>query len=283
MIKELFNKFDRLGKPAKFVLALVLLGGLGVLDYVTGYEIAFSLFYILPVSLVTWAVGRRPGILMSAAAALVWLGADLASGHAYQNPLIPAWNTGIRLSFFVIVTILLSVTRKAMEREKELARVDGLTGALNGRFFYELAGKEIDRLQRYRRPFTLAYLDIDDFKSINDRNGHSVGDETLCAVVDSIKKLTRKTDILARLGGDEFVLLMPETDDASARLVLPKLQRGLIEEMRKRGWQVTFSMGVVTCLAAPPSIDQLVKSADELMYSVKQSGKNAITYALCEG
>ena len=147
----------------------------------------------------------------------------------------------------------------------------------------DLVQSEIDRLQRYQHPLTLAYIDLDNFKTVNDQLGHVTGDQVLRAVVSSVKKNIRRTDIVARLGGDEFALLLPETNQESARVVLSKVQDGLLEEMRINNWPVTVSIGVLTCRVAPPSTDALVSMADELMYSVKHDGKNGIKYATYAG
>jgi diguanylate cyclase (GGDEF)-like protein len=219
----------------------------------------------------------------SLAGAIVWFWADVASGHPYLHPLIPVWNTIIRLGFFVIITLLLSALRRATERERDLARRDNLTGAVNSRFFYDLAQMEIDRFQRYEHPFTLAYIDLDNFKAVNDRFGHPAGDQVLRIVVSSARKYLRKTDVFARLGGDEFVLLMPETDEESARVALSKIQDGLMEEMRLGDWPITFSIGVLTCRVAPHTTEELVRMSDELMYSVKRDSKNGIKYSTYAG
>lgn len=260
-----------------------LIGGVGILDFLTGYELAFSLFYLIPVSLVAGLTSRRLGILASLASAFIWLIADVAAGNSYSNPFLYAWNTLIRLSFFVITVFLLSTLRRALERERELARTDYLTGAVNSRLFYDLVQMEIDRFQRYKHPFTLAYIDLDNFKTVNDQFGHSMGDQVLRTVGSSTKKHLRKTDVVARLGGDEFALLLPETNQESARVAISKLQGDLLEEMRQSNWPITFSIGVLTCSAAPHATDELVRMTDELMYSVKLNGKNAIKYSTYAG
>jgi diguanylate cyclase (GGDEF)-like protein len=281
---NIFEVLENPGKPfLVLAIAFTLTGIIGVVDFLTGYEIAFSLFYVLPVALVTWRTTRQLGLVTSFVGAIVWFWADVASGHPYPNPLIPAWNTLIRFGFFVIITLLLSELRRATEREKELARMDNLTGAVNSRFFYDLAQMEIDRFQRYEHPFTLAYIDLDNFKAVNDRFGHLAGDKVLRAVVGSARKYLRKTDVIARLGGDEFVLLLPETSEESARVVLPKIQDGLLEEMRQGDWPITFSIGVLTCRVAPHTTEELVRMADELMYSVKRGSKNGTEYATYAG
>jgi diguanylate cyclase (GGDEF)-like protein len=281
---NLLEILEKQGNPY-YVLAaaFTLTGIIGVVDFLTGYEIALSLFYVLPVALVTWLTSRRFGLVTSLAGAIVWFWADVASGHPYPHPLIPVWNTIIRFGFFVIIALLLSALRKAMERERELARRDNLTGAMNSRFFYDLAQMEIDRFQRYEHPFTLAYIDLDNFKAVNDQFGHPAGDQVLRTVVNSAGKYLRKTDVFARLGGDEFVLLLPETNEESARVALSKIQDGFIEEMRLGNWPITVSIGVLTCSAAPHTTEELVMMADKLMYSVKRDGKNAIKYATYAG
>ena len=280
------NYLAKLEKQNRLFLTFVgfaLIGLIGIIDFLTGYEFSFSVFYVLPISLVTWLTSRRFGLLASLVSAGVWFSADTATGHPYSHPLIPVWNSFIRFVFFVIIALLLSALKRTMQRESELARTDHLTATVNLRFFYELAQMEIDRLHRYGHPFTLAYIDLDDFKAVNDQFGHATGDRVLHTVVVSIKKHMRKTDVCARLGGDEFALLLPETDQEFARLAMSKIQGELLKEMRQNNWSVTFSMGVLTCQVAPHTTDELVKMADELMYLVKHDSKNGIKYSTYAG
>jgi diguanylate cyclase (GGDEF)-like protein len=280
---ELLANFEKQSTFFRIVAGFSLIGAIGIVDFLSGYELAFSLFYVIPISLLTWYTSRSLGIVASLASALVWLGADITSGHPYSHPLIPIWNILIRLAFFVLFTVLLSAIRSAGERERELARMDYLTGAVNSRLFYEMAHMEIERLQRYGHPFTLAYIDLDNFKSVNDQFGHSMGDQVLRTVVTTARKHLRVTDVVARLGGDEFALLLPETRQESAHVALSKIRGYLLEEMRQSNWPITFSIGVVTCSSAPETTDELVKIADELMFSVKHNGKNAIKYSTYAG
>lgn len=268
-------------KPVLIIIGITLIGVIGVVDFMIGYGLSFSVFYVLPISIVTWFTSRQFGLLASFVSAFVWFSADIATGRSYLNTLIPVWNTVIRLVFFVIITLLLSALKRAIQRESELARIDYLTGAINSRFFYELAQMEIDRFQRYKHPFTLTYIDLDNFKTVNDQLGHSIGDQVLRKVISSVKKNLRRTDVVARLGGDEFVLLLPETDQESAYVVINKIRGELLEEMRQQNWPITFSIGVLTCRVAPNTIDELIKMADDLMYSVKHDGKNAVKYFTC--
>ncbi len=257
--------------------------GIGILDFVTGYELAFSLFYLLPISTVVWFLGKRFGVLFSVLASIVWFFADYFSGHQYTDQIIYIWNTAIRFAFFVIVTTLLTSFKEALEREKALSRVDRLTGAINGEYFYELLQAELDRFLRYKHPFTLAYIDLDDFKMINDQLGHSAGDALLRQVIVTIKDNTRKTDVIARMGGDEFAILLLETDSMTAQLVISRIHQNLLNEMGNNQWQVTFSIGATTFNAAPKSTYEIIKLADDQMYSVKRAGKNGVSYSVYSG
>jgi diguanylate cyclase (GGDEF)-like protein len=277
---KILQKLENWNKTAWLILGLGLISGIGILDFATGYELAFSLFYLLPISAVGWFLGKRFGVLFSVLASIVWFFADYFSGHQYTDQIIYIWNTVIRFAFFVIVTTLLAALKEALEREKALSRVDRLTQAVNGEYFYELLRAELDRFIRYKHHFTLAYIDLDDFKLINDRLGHSTGDALLRQVVVTIKNNTRKTDIVARMGGDEFVVLLLETDSMTAQLVISRIQQNLLEEMSKKQWPVSFSIGAITITAAPKSTYELIRMVDEQMYSVKRAGKNGVSYSV---
>jgi diguanylate cyclase (GGDEF)-like protein len=170
--------------------------------------------------------------------------------------------------------------RSAMEREKELARTDPLTGAMNSRAFGELATAELHRARRYERPFTLAYVDIDDFKAVNDRFGHSTGDTLLRLVAETMKHNSRAVDVVARVGGDEFVVLLPETGPGPAQVVSRKLQERLLGVVQQNGWPATFSIGAITFISPPATVDEMLRLADRLMYSAKKSGKNQIRHEI---
>ena len=270
---------EKLNKLLIIAVGFALIGVIGILDFMTGYELAFSLFYLLPISLVTWLTGRRLGIVMSLVSAVVWFISDVAAGNSYLHPVIYVWNTLMRLGFFVIVALLLSALKSALESEKELAHKDYLTGAANSRVFYDLLQTEINRSQRYKNPFTIAYIDLDNFKTVNDKFGHATGNQVLHFVVNQIKKNLRKTDVVARLGGDEFALLLPETKQESAQVVLSKLQNHILAGMQESNWPVTLSIGVLTCIDAPQATDEAIRLVDDLMYSVKRASKNGIKYA----
>ena len=277
--------FARCSKTTIVLLALGLVSFLGVLDAYTGPEIATSVFFLLPVWLVTRYVGRRAGIVFSVLGAATWFASNgfQAPGSltvTQLSPAVLAWNVSVRLAFFLIVTHLLSRLVESIERERQLSRKDFLTGAENARSFYELAGDELERARRYSRPLTLAYFDVDNFKTVNDTRGHRTGDELLKACVATMQANVRNIDIVARLGGDEFAILLPETDRSGTEVVLTRVRQALDEMATANAWPISFSIGSLTYEALPESLDQLIQGADRLMYDVKHNGKNSIRYAV---
>ncbi len=250
---------------------------IGVIDYATGYELSLSIFYLIPVSLLAWTTGRWPGLIGALISACVWVTADILAGESFPSPLYAFWHVATRTGILGTCALLFSALRKSIEHEKALARIDHLTGAANTRSFQETLRSEIERSRRYKRPFTLAYIDLDNFKVINDSFGHSTGDLLLQTVVTVIKSHARSTDVVARLGGDEFALLLPEADEKAARAAITKTREGLVLEMGRRGWPVTVSIGALTCVDSRLGADELLKQVDDLMYSAKIKGKNSIS------
>ncbi|MCB1616775.1 MAG: GGDEF domain-containing protein [Pseudomonadales bacterium] len=271
---------DYLEKTEKHALWLCffLLCIVGMADNLTGYELSFSLFYLLPVSIVTWAKSRAWGIAFSLLSAFVWYLVDRKTGYAYSSGVIIYWNAAIRFCFFIIVTLLLSALKQSHREQMLLSRIDGLTGAVNSRYFRELLQLEIDRLSRNGKAFSLLYIDLDNFKWVNDHQGHSAGDGVLCAVVNAAGNNLRKIDVVARLGGDEFAILLPETSVDEVDTVVNKLRAALLAAMQAGQWPVTFSMGVVSCSRKEATIDEVIRVADRQMYEVKHNGKNNVLF-----
>jgi diguanylate cyclase (GGDEF)-like protein/PAS domain S-box-containing protein len=170
----------------------------------------------------------------------------------------------------------------ALESEKNLSRVDFLTGIPNRRMFYQALTLEGKRSRRYGRPVTLVYIDVDNFKYLNDHFGHATGDELLKTIGGTLETSVRSTDMAARLGGDEFAILLPETDEPSAGVIVGKLRQNLNAAIGPRGWPVTFSFGVVTFPVALDSTEEMIKRADEFMYEAKRGGKSAVVSRVVE-
>lgn len=259
-----------------FCLLLAIL--IGVVRYLTGPEFALSLFYLFPIILATWYAGKWVGVLLSLVSAVSWLMADLAMRHAFSSSLIPFLNESFRLVVFLFITFILLKLKNAVNTQKELARTDPLTLVHNRRAFNDLADLEITKARRSKKPTSVLYVDIDNFKKINDHFGHRIGDSLLCSVAKTIKTNIRAIDIMARLGGDEFCILLAETGSGAVALVARKLKEKLMGMMQNYNWPVTFSIGVVTFENPPDSVDQLITAADSQMYFAKSQGKNRIHY-----
>jgi len=245
---------------------------IGIMRYLTGPEWAFSFLYLFIILPTTWFIGCVAGIVMSFAGIASWLTADLMMADRFTSLWVPYLNETFRLLVFLFAAVALSKLKKTIEQKEmalQAAVTDTLTGIGNRRSFYDLAGREISRALRFKRPLTIAFLDLDNFKYVNDTFGHFVGDEVLLSVAMIIRDSIRPMDICSRLGGDEYVVLFPETTAETAENIGRRLQHGLLEGMRKQGWPVTFSIGVVTFNRAPSSVDELLKEADQAMYDAK--------------
>jgi diguanylate cyclase (GGDEF)-like protein len=264
-------------KSTALLVGFSLIFSIGVVDYATGYEFSLSLLYLVPVSLLAWTCGKWLGLAGALLSACVWTSADVLAGQTFSSPFYIYWHGATRASLLCTSALLFAELRKSIEREKSLARIDHLTGAANTRSFLETLRNEIERSRRYKRPFTLAYIDLDNFKAVNDSFGHNTGDLALQTVVAVMRSNARRTDIVARLGGDEFALLLPEADEQAARAAIAKVRESLLLEMGRRGWPVTVSIGVLTCVDSQLGVDELLKQVDDLMYAAKIKGKNALT------
>lgn len=271
------------GRPRGVLLALslALVGLIGLFDYSTGYDLSLSLFYLGPVAILAWYDNRRTAIMGSILCAVAWAAANAPAAEAGRlTPTLLAWNTAIRLGFFFIVAQLLSSLRAAHLLQSELARTDPLTGVYNGRTFRELVNAELLRAHRMGYPLSLIYLDLDNFKSLNDRLGHADGDALLLAIGRDLTSGLRATDVVGRLGGDEFAVLLPNTDQEQATLVASKLHLMLDTSIGAIDPHVSISMGVVTSMTRAPEAEALISAADRLMYQAKNDGKDSIRHGI---
>lgn len=280
MIKNLLNILD--DKPVRviFPVAIAICIIAGIIDILIGPEVSSAIFYVVPISLAAWYGNRFTSFLTAITAAVVWLATDKISGRHYSYPIIIYWNAMVRLGLFVIIAFLTNGFRTKLKEEKALADYDPLTGSLNSRGFYQRAEKEVARCRRFHRSLSIAYIDLDNFKAINDALGHTVGDELLQTVGSVILKNIRSIDLLARLGGDEFAIVFIETGEMDSKSAVRKIKNHLRQAMVEAGWPVTFSIGLVTYKVMPENLKEMIKYADSLMYAVKRSGKNGFQHSV---
>lgn len=267
-------------KPFLAIFGLALFAGVVLVDAAAEWEFNSSLFYVLPVSFFAWYFSSRLGILFALFSVFTWLYLNHLKTPHYSMPSVHYWNAVIHLALYLISVFLVAEIRDIYLRERNMSRSDYLTGVINQRGFYEALGRERERASRLNLPLTLAYIDIDDFKQINDRFDHITGDKVLASIGHMLSNSIRITDLAGRLGGDEFCILLPHTDAEGARIVLDKVHQTLSELMKASGWPVTFSIGAVTFLRTSKSAEEMLRTADAAMYSVKEKGKDRIIYAV---
>jgi diguanylate cyclase (GGDEF)-like protein len=242
--------------------------GLGfVIDLATGRDLSLSLVYVAGVGLMVWAGSVRVGVL----------GAVGASVAVFVDGVRNSVGTGTALTNAVTAFVLLLATvaivdymHSRMVREADWARFDPLTGLCNRRVCEERCAIEIARLKRRDGALSVAFLDFDGLKQINDVRGHAAGDAALVHLARSAQAVLRPTDLLSRIGGDEFVLLLPDTDYDEATAVIRRIQGRLAEA--DGGEPASVTAGLVTWRSAPQSIEELFVEADALMYSAKRTG-----------
>ena len=270
-------------KKIHSVFLVALLGTIlvGILDYRTGAQVSMMLFYSLPILVAARYCGKSEGIAVAVTAASCWLLSNLLARLSVSSELILSWNAMTRLGIFMLLAYTVSLQsnlKKSLEREKQRASTDRLTGLLNKTAFREHFEEEMAKAQRYNHPLSLAFIDLDNFKEVNDTRGHATGDRLLQQVSETIVNSIRKTDIAGRIGGDEFTICFPETDDTQVRSAIQKLVKELDIMTSQSGWQVTASIGVVTCKETCVPYDAILGKADKLMYVAKEKGKNAAEF-----
>jgi len=168
-----------------------------------------------------------------------------------------------------------------LAQTSEMVRHDPLTGALNRKGLDEAYDREVARARRRNAPMCIALLDVDNFKQLNDRHGHQVGDEALVHLARVIREALRPNDTLARYGGEEFLVLLPDTDEDDALNALVRLQRELTKKFFMNNNEkllVTFSAGVTTVREEEDS-KETIGRADAAMYQAKKAGKNRVVIA----
>jgi diguanylate cyclase (GGDEF)-like protein len=270
------------------LLMVLVLALVGLLDYVTGPWMSFALLYVLPVLAAAWWLGRGPALLAAVVSGLAWFEAE-AWGHRGESGKTLLWNSLSRLLMLVAMAAMVVRIREDRQRLKQmneqltgllsgaekLARTDSLTGLANRRAFLERLGDELARVRRTGGPICIAYLDVDNFKTLNDKKGHLEGDEFLRRIAQAIKDTVRASDVPARLGGDEFAVLFAD----AKRIAVEALAQRLLARVRALGERypgldLGASVGMAWFAEPPESAELLLQRADAAMYRAKAEGKH---------
>jgi diguanylate cyclase (GGDEF)-like protein len=265
---------EKQSRPALVALGTLLFVLVSAGDYLTHaiHWLEFSPFYLVPVSFFTWFVGKRSGV--AAAGTSVMIGFFITLRQIPGS--IAYWDLVIRFALYVSSALMISQLKMLYDRERHLSRIDPLTRIENRRAFFEAAARAKSFSERNGVPLSIAYLDVDNFKQLNDRFGHSTGDKILITAAVAIRKALRPTDLVARLGGDEFAILLPDTDRVAATLVLSRVRLEIDRAMQERGWPATVSIGTESFSSPFGSMEEMLQAADAAMYTVKQSRKDRL-------
>lgn len=276
--RSYFSRLHKLDKRLFILIVVFLETVIGWLDYMTGPLAPFTHFYLLPIWLSGHFLSGRWAYLMAFFSAL--------AGVPVFAKLVDSFNTlPVLLDFvsgfivYMVVAYFSTNWRVMLNDLDERATVDALTRSYNRRTFHEMTATELARSARHGHPVSLAFIDLDNFKQVNDTQGHDVGDELLVSATAAIRANLRDGDLLGRLGGDEFAVMFHQTNQEQAKLILPRIKENMLNAIAPLNTNVTFSIGVVTHFPDKPiTVDELVTLADKTMYAVKHTSKNAIQF-----
>ena len=188
---------------------------------------------------------------------------------------VHVWNLATQLAVFLLVSGLVAALKGSLASEAQRVRSDQLTGVLSRHGFFEMANFELLRLRRAGHGLSVVYLDVDDFKQVNDTQGHERGDELLRRIGTTLQQELRAVDAVGRLGGDEFALLLPDDGVDGSGAVVARLRIRLAEAVDLGGWRVGFSFGVTRITEPSPDFERVLSVADQQMYVEKRSRTRA--------
>jgi diguanylate cyclase (GGDEF)-like protein len=263
-------------RVACFALVLGSILLISTLDFFSGVQLRFFPLYYLPITVAVWQFGRLGAVAAAALSTFGWYESNQLAGLQFAHPVISVANTLAQCTSFAIVGVLVAALRLAISNERALSRMDSLCPLLNRRAFFEESVRLLALCRRNKRPITLAYLDLDNFKAVNDSRGHKAGDDLLLRVAQVLISSIRTSDVVARLGGDEFVIMLPEVGPEQAQWVLERLRTAICQSHPDLPIPVSVSVGAVTYMMAPDNLDTMVQMADSVMYSAKNEGKNRV-------
>jgi diguanylate cyclase (GGDEF)-like protein len=261
---------------------------IGAIDYLSGPEIGFSLFYLVPIVHGAWHGVRGTGVALALLAAVFWIAAETA--WVGVTP-ISMWNGFTRLGIYVAMAWLISRVRddarelqglntrlkELLEHEQQLARTDPLTGLPNRRLFLDELRRATARIHRSGKPVAVAYMDLDGFKTFNDRQGHAAGDAVLRRVAEVLSAQVRGTDVAARLGGAQFGVLLDRCTEENARTTSMRVVDQLTASLKEvAGSDVGVCVGVACFEDDSFAPEAMIDHADAAMYCAKGQGVNRI-------
>jgi diguanylate cyclase (GGDEF)-like protein len=265
----------QLNRGLRLLGALALIGLVYWVNLKTPPVFRLGILYVIPVLLVAWHEGLGWGIGFAGATSLLRFLVGIDQMPAETPMMARLVNELAYLAVVAVAITGLSQLRRTQAQLQLLATHDPLSNVLNARAFSNELAQELSRNRRYGRPLALIYLDLDDFKAVNDAHGHATGDAVLRLVADAIQSAVRQADLVGRLGGDEFAVLMPETEGTVAHAAANRLVSGIRTVFRGTP-SVTASVGVVSVTGSEAGTDELLRKADQAMYQAKRGGKDRV-------
>lgn len=246
-----------------------------VADGATGPHVSLNAAYLVPLCFTVWCLGRKAGLVSGVIAIVVTLYLNgFGDGLSAQASTVPvstaAWNAGARVFGVVFIILFVGAFRRTFDQERASARIDPLTGLGNRRAFksecrrLELASTRNDQI------LLCGLIDVDNFKSVNDRHGHAAGDDVLQIIADAILSAVRPYDVTARLGGDEFAFCLAVRDTASAERRIGKIHDAVRTALNRTKYGATCSLGAAT----GSDVAATLRVADRALYRAKDSGKS---------
>lgn len=275
-MKLLEIKIDSFKKILFFIISLIISFGLFYIDIkLQTYDITLLLPYIILVSFTTLFIGNKTGLFFSILTLLMWFSSK--TNLFTTLSLIIYINLMIKSIFVFLQYLLIIYIKKLYFKVEALSLLDELTGLNNRRGFFHLTQYEIIKKKRTKEIISLLFIDIDNFKKINDMKGHKEGDKVLKELSEVIKKTTRTLDISARVGGDEFCVFLPNVDQNIIKKIAKRIIEGFDGSSIRNQWPTSLSIGGFTA-KNNIELEELIKRSDDLMYKAKKGGKNRIEY-----
>lgn len=236
-----------------------------------GFAAGFNALYLLPIWLATRMGGRTTGFALVVLCTLVDAIAEWSTGHVPGESL--AGDFAIRFVTFTALMLLIAQVEQALERQQRLAMRDPLTGLLNRGALAQFAEHAFNRSLLRHQPVTVAVIDCDGFKQLNDTYGHRAGDHVLTMLARELVDKTRQTDIVARIGGDEFAVVLQNTSLEEARQIMVRVDEAFVASVRRVGYIAGISIGYGTTGEGYNELDSVLELADQSMYQDKNEKK----------
>lgn len=270
---------EQLARSVLLISGLMLVITCRLCDPTERHTQSVTWFLIALSAVAGWSCPRLLAVGAMLGTLVVWCWIE-AAATADWVLLLPGQFLRIVVALWLVMWM--SRVRERLEQAHRLARLDSLTGLPNRQALVEALDAELSRTRRFGRPFTVALLDCDGFKGINDHDGHLAGDEVLRCIGHALRQHTRRYDCVGRLGGDEFLLVLSDVGRDDASLIAERLRAALRHFVEHEHPTLTFSLGVVTFHSADLNWEECVQLADDAMYAAKRHGPDQTRFEVVE-